>query len=115
MEYLPKGDLYFYIHKQGTVLSETTIRDILAEIIIGIEYLHKHGIVYRELKPENILVTDQGHIKLTDYGLSKLIAEDSLQRGISTFMGAVEYMAPEAISGQYNQKADIWALGMVTY
>lgn len=51
MEYLPKGDLYFYTHKQGANLSETTIRDILAEIIIGIEYLHKHGIVYRELKP----------------------------------------------------------------
>lgn len=57
MEYLPKGDLYFYTNRQGTVLEEIVIRDVLAEIIVGIEYLHKHGIVYRELKPENILIT----------------------------------------------------------
>lgn len=52
---------------------------------------------------------------MTDYGLSKLIIEDSLHKGISTFIGAVEYMAPEAISGNFDQKADIWALGIVTF
>lgn len=48
---------------------------LVAEIIVGLEILHNQGIIYRELKPENILVTNDGHIKLTDYGLSKMIVE----------------------------------------
>ena len=58
----------------------------------GVEVLHSYGIIYRELKPENILVTNDGHIKLTDYGLSKMLIED--KTSTCTFVGALEYMAP---------------------
>ena len=79
------------------------------------EYLHAEGIVYRALKPENILITDEGHIKLTDYAFAKLWKENSIEKGISTFVGAIEYMAPEIINGQFGNKVDVWALGIVAY
>jgi serine/threonine protein kinase len=85
----------------------------MAEIVTGVALLHKCGIVYRELKPENLLITDQGHIKLTDYGLSKVIIEN--RQSVSTFVGTLEYMAPEALNGEFGQKADIWSLGMLMY
>jgi serine/threonine protein kinase len=114
MEYLAKGDLYFYIHQHGIELTEVTIRNILAEIIVALHYLHEHGILYRALKPENILISDDGHIKLTDYAFSKLL-NSSETKGVSTFVGAVEYMAPEIIKGQFGEKADIWELGIVAF
>jgi serine/threonine protein kinase len=62
---------------------------------VGLTFLHRKGIVYRELKPENLLVTNQGHLKLTDYGFSKVIDDKPF---ISTFVGTLEYMAPEALT-----------------
>ena len=58
MEYLPKGDLYFYTNKEGVELSDATMKGVLAEIVVGLRYLHEKGVVYRCLKPENILITD---------------------------------------------------------
>lgn len=107
------GDMFFYLKKKEIIFSQPNIRDILAEIVVGIGIVHKFGLIYRQLKPENLLVTDEGHIKLTDYGFSKLIIED--KQFISTFVGTLEYMAPEAIYGQFGQKADIWSLGVLMY
>jgi len=59
------------------------------------------------------MVTQQGHIKLTDYGLSKVIIEN--KQFISTFIGPLEYMAPEALKGEFGQKADFWALGVLMF
>jgi serine/threonine protein kinase len=87
MEYLPMGDLYFYLKKKEIPFTEIIIRGIIAEIVVGIGILHNYGLVYRELKPENLLVTDEGHIKLTDYGLSKVIVED--KKSIETFVGTL--------------------------
>lgn len=112
MEYLPMGDLYFYLRKKEVAFAEADIQNIAAEIVVGLDILHRHGIVYRELKPENIMVTDQGHIKLTDYGLSKVIDNKT---SISTFIGTLEYMAPEALKGEFGKKADIWALGILMF
>ena len=76
MEYIPGRDLYFYLtqeeEEQKRKFSEETIRQIAAEAILGLQYLHSKGIIYRELKPENLLCTSDGHIKLTDYALSRL-------------------------------------------
>ena len=107
------GDLYYYLTKKEAPFTEDVILNILSEIVVSIGFLHEQGIVYRELKPENLLVNDEGHIKLTDYGLSKVIIED--RKSISTFVGTLEYMAPEAYSGEFGQKADIWSLGVVMY
>jgi len=69
-------------------------RFYIAEILLGLEDLHLHGIIYWDLKPENILLDSSGHIKLTDFGLSKLILEEELT---FTFCGTPEYLAPEII------------------
>lgn len=113
MEYLPKGDLYFYLRKKEIPFTEPTIRGILAEIVVGVGILHSYGLIYRELKPENLLVTEDGHLKLTDYGLSKVIVEH--EQSVETFVGTLEYMAPEALKGQFGQKADIWSLGVLMF
>ena len=87
MEYLPRGDIYFYLKKKEFMFKEEIIRMLVAEIIVGLEILHAEGIIYRELKPENLLVTNEGHIKLTDYGLSKMIIEE--KNPITTFIGTL--------------------------
>jgi serine/threonine protein kinase len=75
MEYLPRGDIYYYLKQKTIVFREDIIKALVSEIIVGIEILHEAGIIYRELKPENILVTNEGHIKLGDYGLSRMITK----------------------------------------
>jgi len=65
-------DLNYYRKKAGT-LPEDTIRDTAAEVLVALEFLHSQGIIYKFLKPENIMLTNEGHIKLTDYVLSKII------------------------------------------
>lgn len=71
LEYAAGGELFNIIKKEKT-LPETVCRFYAAEIICGLEFLHKNGIVYRDLKPENVLLTTTGHIKIADFGLSKI-------------------------------------------
>lgn len=82
-----------------------------AEIICGIEFLHENKIIYRGLKPEDVLLARDGHIKLSDFGLSRSIDEIT-----STFCGSPLYMAPEAIKGEEQTFAvDWWSLGVLMY
>lgn len=67
-----------------------------AEILLAIECLHSHGIIYRDLKPENVLLDSDGHIRITDFGLSKLGIKGN--KTTYTFCGTPEYLAPEIIS-----------------
>ena len=60
-------------------------------------------------------MTEEGHVKLTDYGLSKILVEKDLEKGVSTFFGSLEYMAPEIVSGTFDQRADLWAVGVLIY
>ncbi|VDO73537.1 unnamed protein product [Schistosoma mattheei] len=86
----------------------------LAEITLAIGHLHSMGIVYRDLKPENVLLDHQGHVKLTDFGLSKeRVDRDNLTH---TFCGTIEYMAPEILLRQGHGRAvDWWSLGTLMY
>lgn len=113
MEYLSGGELFFHLSQQG-VFSELRTRFYLAEIILGLEYLHNNNIVYRDLKPENIVLDSNGHIRLTDFGLSK--AYLPINEKTHTVCGTPEYLAPEIIKGaEYNKAVDFWSLGAVMY
>ncbi|CAH8642177.1 unnamed protein product [Schistosoma rodhaini] len=94
-------------------LEERTTRFCLACCIEALDYLHRHGIVYRDLKPENMLVTSKGYIKLCDFGFAKYIG---IGQKTWTFCGTPEYVAPEVILNQgHDFAADYWSLGILTF
>lgn len=112
MEYVPGGDL-FHILDQYTTLKLEAARLYIAEIAIALDYLHSIGVVYRDLKPENVLIDKEGHVKLCDFGLSK---ELNFNAETTTFCGTTEYIAPEIIQQKpYSYPVDWWALGILTY
>merc|ERR1712127_291492 len=87
---------------------------VCAELVLAITYLHRNCILYRDLKPENILIDENGHIKLTDFGLSKLLKHREEITG--SFCGTVEYMAPEIVGKEgHGLAADYWSMGVLIY
>lgn len=74
MEFVAGGELFNYIRAEGQFSNETT-KLVAAEIILALQYLHNQDIIYRDIKPENLLVDQHGHLKLTDFGFAKHIDE----------------------------------------
>lgn len=86
----------------------------MAEVIVGIGHLHEHNILYRDMKPENILLDRDGHIVITDFGLSKLIGD--AEGKAQTICGTPEYVAPEVLAGRpYGRAVDWWSVGTLLY
>ena len=86
----------------------------MAEVIVGIGHLHEHNILYRDMKPENILLDREGHIVITDFGLSKLIGD--VEGKAQTICGTPEYVAPEVLAGRpYGRAVDWWSVGTLLY
>lgn len=113
IDYCSNGDLAGLIKKYGK-LEEKVARFYLAEIILALEYLHTKGIVYRDLKPSNILIDSAGHIKLTDFGLAKENV-NALNPAMS-MAGTIAYLAPETLNRKGTTPAsDIYALGPMLY
>lgn len=112
MEYVSGGDLMWHIQKNR--FSARRAKFYACEVLLALKYFHDNGIVYRDLKLDNILLTTRGHIKIGDYGLCK---ENMWHRSTtSTFCGTPEFMAPEIIAGkQYDRSVDWWAFGVLMF
>ncbi|XP_060942560.1 ribosomal protein S6 kinase-related protein [Limanda limanda] len=111
-DYCSTGDLYTYWQMIGQ-FTEDTVRVFAAELGCALGFLHDFGIIHRDVKMENILLTDNGHLRLADFGLSR-----RLERGgrAFTICGTIQYMAPEVLSGgPYNHAADWWSLGILLF
>lgn len=100
-------------------LPEDQTRRIAAEIILGLEHLHLRGIVYRDLKPENVFIDDKGYLQIGDYGLAKHLHESKTGPGrvkTSSICGTRNYLPPEMLCGRlYSFEADLWSLGVMLY
>lgn len=88
-------------------------RFYVAEIALALGHLHKQNIIYRDLKPENVLMDEHGHICLTDFGMAKIVRKNELAM---SFCGTPEYLSPEMVLGVGHSKScDWWALGILTF
>jgi serum/glucocorticoid-regulated kinase 2 len=113
-DFMQGGELFYHLRRE-TRFNETKTKIYSAEIILALEYLHKNKIIYRDLKPENILLDNEGHIKLTDFGLSKLCINTESNKAF-TICGTPEYLAPEILIGNgYDKTVDWWSLGVLVY
>lgn len=114
MDFVNGGEMFYHLQQVHTFDNERA-KFYAAEIVLGLEYLHQHGIVYRDLKPENLLLDSEGHIKMTDFGLSKQGLNDPDAR-TKTFCGTPEYLAPEVLQGhEYGKAVDWWSLGTLIF
>jgi len=114
-EFLQGGDLFFHLHdKRGRVFPEEKAKFYAVELVAALDFLHKNNMIYRDLKPENILLDLQGHIKLTDFGLSKIFENEDDKA--YTVCGTPQYLAPEILLRKgYDKAVDWWSLGCVLY
>jgi atypical protein kinase C iota type len=113
IEYMGGGDLLLHMQRKCK-LPEDHARFYSAEIAVALDFLHSRGIIYRDLKLDNVLLDIEGHIRLTDYGMCK----EGLKKGemTSTFCGTPNYIPPEMLRGEnYDFSVDWWALGVICF
>ena len=116
MEYIRGGRLTDYMKEKKFNFSEKRAAELIYEIAVGVKYLHKYGIIHRDLKPDNIMLTeanDKGHIKIMDFGLSKILGK---KEKTSDGFGTLTFVSPEVlIRKPYNKEIDIWSIGVILY
>ena len=116
MELMEGGELFDQILEKDHFL-ESEARDLIRSIVDAIDYCHKQGIVHRDIKPENLLLSSKemglASIKIADFGLARLLQEDSLA---STTCGTPGYVAPEVLMQlPYGKECDFWSIGVVAF
>ncbi|KAL0222547.1 hypothetical protein RCL1_002401 [Eukaryota sp. TZLM3-RCL] len=110
MEFVQGGELFRYLRRSGRFSLEQTIF-YAAQVVLVLAHLHQHNTIYRDIKPENILLDSLGYIKLCDFGFAKVI-----QSNTYTLCGTPEYLAPEVITNRgHSHGVDWWSLGILIY
>jgi serine/threonine protein kinase len=113
LEYCPGGDLGKVLEQEKR-FDEARARIYLAEILLALEDLHKRDIIFRDLKPDNVVLDTQGHALLTDFGLSKEGVLDN--QAANSFCGSVAYLAPEMLKRSgHGKSVDWYLLGVLLY
>ena len=112
MEFMKGGELFQHLRKVQQ-FSEKAAKYITACLVLALGHLHDNDYIYRDLKPENVLMDHEGYVKLADFGLAKNLCARDLAK---TFCGTPEYLAPEVILERgCNRSADWWSLGVLVY
>lgn len=110
LEFVPGGELFTHLRKAGRFSKEFT-KFYIGQIVLAMQYLHAKKIAYRDLKPENLLISTPGYLKITDFGFAKVV-EDSTW----TLCGTPEYLAPEIIQSKgHGIAVDWWSLGILMF
>jgi serine/threonine protein kinase len=110
MEYVPGGELFSHIRREVR-FEFPQYQFVCVEVACALRHLHMLDIIYRDIKPENIMYTKDGHIRLIDFGFAKICKEKTF-----TLCGTPEYLAPEVLQGQgYGQAVDWWMLGVLCF
>ncbi|KAI9752304.1 MAG: hypothetical protein M4579_005688 [Chaenotheca gracillima] len=114
LEYAQGGELFTHLAAER-MFTEEVASFYVAEMVLALEHLHRNvGVVYRDLKPENCLLDSEGHLLLTDFGLSKVAVDDD--DNCKSILGTIEYMAPEVVQGnRYGTAVDWWSLGALAF
>ena len=112
-DFMQGGDMFYHLHTDKK-FDENRSRFYAIELILGLEFLHKNNMIYRDLKPENILMDSEGHLKISDFGLSKIL--ENPDEKAYTLCGTPQYLAPEILKNKgYDKSVDWWSLGCFIY
>lgn len=115
MEYVEGVTLKQYIDAKAIIPWKEAV-DYAAQICSGLEHAHKKGIVHKDIKPHNIIITREGTLKITDFGIAKVMSTSTITTGGAAGMGSVHYFSPEQARGGYiDAKTDIYSLGILMY
>ncbi len=114
MEFLQGRELRDILN-DDKMLPVDQVMDIVAQVAMGLAYAHEHGIVHRDVKPSNIMVGRDGHVKITDFGIARM-ASASVRTQTGMVLGSPKYMSPEQVMGKLtDQRSDIFSLGVMLY
>ena len=109
MEYAPKGELFKRLQTEKRLGEAQTARWV-RQLAEALQFLHKHQIIHRDVKPENLLLDANDDMKVADFGWSTVTASKR-----QTFCGTLDYLAPEMLTESYDHRVDIWSLGVLMY
>mmetsp|Transcript_36767 Transcript_36767/g.147079 ORF Transcript_36767/g.147079 Transcript_36767/m.147079 type:complete len:522 (-) Transcript_36767:2177-3742(-) len=115
MEFCEGGDIFGYMWKRKKAVGEQRSKLVAAQVLLALEHIHSVGYIYRDLKPENVLIDGRGFVRLTDFGLSKRLMPNVRLSRTNTICGTFSYLAPEMLQGRYNSSVDVWTFGILVY